>query len=156
MDLSELKKFLFASNAAGYAGGDAKKWLKEKDGSTTIPFSQGGWTSHDNYFGGEPYGGRIVVSYKNKPCWLMVYYGWVEEDVDPDSVYRVLQDALKLMPADFPFRGPQAFEHNGFRYLNSWQGDVGKYSGQEQICLGEKIVYKAHYMGGLVDIKKAT
>jgi hypothetical protein len=153
MDLTSLTKFLLSSNAAGYAGGDAKKWLKEKDGSTTIPYQEGSWTSHDNYFGGEPYGGRIVVSFEQKPVWLMVYYGWVQKGVNADDVYVVLQDALKQMPEDAPFRGPKEFRKDGFTYLNFWQGTVERYSGQEQIKLGDKVLYEAHYMGGLVDQK---
>ena len=63
---------------------------------------------HDNFFGGEPYGGRMVVFYKNKPIWTMVYYGWVEKTVkDPNVVYRILRSALKQMPNDAPFRGPK-------------------------------------------------
>ena len=74
MDKHALKKFLIACNKAGYAGGEEKKWIKERDGSTTIPFKLGDCESHDNFFGGEPYGGRTVVSYKGKPVWIMVYF----------------------------------------------------------------------------------
>ncbi len=36
------------------------------------------WAFHDNYFGGEPYGGRSVAFHQGKPVWIAVYYGWVE------------------------------------------------------------------------------
>ena len=52
MNLTELREFLVASNKAGYAGGEEKKWIKEPDGSTTIPYEKGDWKSHDNFFGG--------------------------------------------------------------------------------------------------------
>ena len=106
MNLSELKEFLIASNQAGYAGGKQKKWTKEPDGSTTIPFEKGHWKSCDNFFGGEPYGGRTIVFNKGKPCWMMVYYGWVAEGVETNPVYGVLKNSLKQMPKDYPFRGP--------------------------------------------------
>ena len=73
MTKESLIKFLIESNKAGYASGQEKQWIKELDGSTTIPFKKGEWHSQDNFFGGEPYGGRIVVFYKNKPYWIMVY-----------------------------------------------------------------------------------
>jgi len=79
MNKEVLRQFLVDSNKAGYAGGDEKKWIKESNGSTTIPFEKGEWQSDDNFYGGEPYGGRVVVFYKDKPHWMMVYYGWVEE-----------------------------------------------------------------------------
>ena len=87
----------------------------------------------------------------NKPYWMMVYYGWVVEGVKTDSVYRILRNALKQMPEDAPFRGPKEYKENGFTYKNTWLGNIEKYSGEEQITQGEKLVYKANYLGGLVD-----
>ena len=49
MNLSKLKQFLIDSNGAGYAGGEEKKWTKETDGSTTIPYKKGELI----YFGGD-------------------------------------------------------------------------------------------------------
>src|SRR3972149_4062506 len=110
MNKKALKQFLIDSNKAGYAGGEEKKWIKEPDGSTTIPFEKGDFRSHDNFFGGEPYGGRIVVFYKDKSVWIMVYYGWITPGVAVNPVYAVLRGALKLMPEKAPFRGPKKFQ----------------------------------------------
>jgi len=153
MNTQELKQFLLDSNKAGYAGGEAKKWVKEKDGSTTIPYEQGEWKSHDNFFGGEPYGGRLVVFFQNKPVWMMVYYGWVKEGVKPDNVYGILTKALNKMPESAPFRGPEKLINGYFVYANSWTGDVERYSGEEKITFKGELVYKANYFGGLVDQK---
>jgi hypothetical protein len=68
MSKEALCQFLVQSNAAGYASGDAKNRIKEPDGSTTIVFQEGEWRSHDNYFGGEPYGGRIIVFLSRQTC----------------------------------------------------------------------------------------
>lgn len=151
MNKKSLKEFLIESNQAGYAGGQEKQWVKQPDGSTTIEFTQASWRSHDNFFGGEPYGGRLVVFYKNKPVWIMVYYGWVEPGIEPKSVYPILQNALKQTPADMPLRGPKKYQQKDFVYTNQWIGDVDRYSGEEQIKKDGKLVYKASYMGGLVD-----
>jgi len=151
MDKQELKKFLIESNQAGYAGGQEKQWVKQPDGSTTIEFVKDNWRSHDNFFGGEPYGGRLLVFYKDKPVWIMVYYGWVESGIEPKSVYPVLQNALKQMPADIPLRGPTEYQESEFVYTNQWTGDVDRYSGEEKIKKSGKLVYKANYLGGLVD-----
>jgi hypothetical protein len=151
--MEELKKFLIESNNAGYTTGDEKQWIKEKDGSTTIPFSKGAFRSHDNFFGGEPYGGRLVVYKDEKPFWIMVYYGWIEKGITPDPVYAVLRKALKNMPPDAPFRGPAFLEVNGYRYENTWKGDISRYAGEEKIMQKGDLVYYASYIGGLVDLQ---
>ena len=156
MNKEALKQFLIDSNKAGYAGGEEKKWIKEDDGSTTIPFEKGPWRSDDNFFGGEPYGGRTIVFHKGKPAWIMVYYGWVAEGVETDPVYGVLRGALMRMPEDYPFRGPKEYKEEEFTYTNSWEGEVDRFSGEEAITHGGKLVYKANYLGGLVDQRKGV
>lgn len=151
MNKEALRQFLVDSNKAGYAGGEEKKWIKELDNSTTIPFEKGSWKSHDNFFGGEPYGGRTVVFYEGKPYWIMVYYGWVEEGVEANPVYGVLRNALMKMPEEYPFRGPEEYKEGEFTYTNSWDGEVDRFSGEEQITQGDKLIYTAGYLGGLVD-----
>lgn len=151
MDKDALRQFLIDSNKAGYAGGEEKKWIKETDGSTTIPFEKGEFRSHDNFFGGEPYGGRVVVFYKNKPVWIMVYYGWVAKGIKTDPIYAVLKNALMRMPKDAPFRGPKEYKEGKYIYLNKWNGYIERYSGEEKITHEKKLIYKANYMGGLVD-----
>lgn len=152
---NSLKRFLIESNKAGYAGGDDKRWIKEVDGSTTIKYEEGDWKLDDNFFGGEPYGGRLIVSFKNKPFWIMVYYGWVVEDTNPDMVYKVLRNALKNMPEDAPFRGPKEFKQDNYKYSNNCKGDIEKYSGEEEINYNKNLAYKAFYRGGLVDVRLA-
>ena len=149
-----LRQFLIDSNNVGYAGGQKNKWIKEPDGSTTIPFEKGAWKSNDNFFGGEPYGGRTIVFYQNKPYWMMVYYGRVEDGIEANSVYEVLRGALKQMPVNHPFRGPKEYKEGEYVYTNSWNGEVDQFKGEEQITQGEKLIYKANYIGGLVDQKR--
>lgn len=151
MNKEALRQFLVDSNKAGYAGGEEKNWVKETDGSTTIPFKKGEWKSHDNFFGGEPYGGRTIVSHEGKPTWMMVYYGWVSEGVATDPVYGILRNALMQMPEDYPFRGPKEYKEGEYVYTNSWGGELERFSGEEKIIQGEELIYKANYIGGLVD-----
>ena len=153
INLELLRQFLIDSNKAGYAGGQEKKWIKEPDGSTSIPFEKYPWRSHDNFFGGEPYGGRIIVFYKEKPVWMMVYYGWVEEGIENNAVYGVLRNALMHMPNEYPFRGPKEFIEGKFVYTNVWHGEFKRFAGEEAIAQKGNLVYKANYMGGLVDQK---
>jgi len=151
MNKKSLKKFLFDANQAGYAKGEEKKWIKEDDGSTTIPFKKGSWQLHDNFFGGEPYGGRTVVFHQEKPVWMMVYFGCVVKEAETNQVYQLLREALKQMPKEYPFRGPESYQEGNYHYRNAWKGTVEKFSGKEQILKNTKVVYQASYIGGLVD-----
>ncbi len=151
MNLLILKNFLILANQAGYASGEDKKWVKEPDGSTSIHYENSEWKMYDNFFGGEPYGGRMIVFKNQKPFWMMVYYGWVEEGTPTKDVYSVLQGALRLMPEEAPFRGPKEYKLDEFVYRNEWDGGIERYRGDESINKNEVLIYKASYMGGLVD-----
>jgi hypothetical protein len=151
MNTSRLNNFLILANQAGYASGEEKKWTKESDSSTSINFENNEWRMHDNFFGGEPYGGRIIVFRNLKPYWMMVYYGWVKEGITTKDVYGVLQGALRLMPEEAPFRGPSVYNQGDFVYKNGWEGTVERYKGEEIISIWNQEIYKANYMGGLVD-----
>ncbi len=147
----EVAKFLTEANKAGYASGQERKWTKEDDSSTTIAYRSGDWRFHDNFFGGEPYGGREVIFYREKPVWIMVYYGWVDKtERDVRSVYGFLQAALKGIKPD-EIRGPTAFQKDGLTYANSCTGDFGRFEGEESISRDDQIIYRAGYSGGLVD-----
>ncbi|MDR9866111.1 DUF5680 domain-containing protein, partial [Pseudomonas baetica] len=85
---------LVAANRRGYSAGSAVTKTAEADRSTTIVFESGEWRFHDNYFGGEPYGGRAVAFFKGRPIWMAVYYGSVDgRDGQVQPVYSFLQRA---------------------------------------------------------------
>jgi len=147
----ELCRFLVEAKRATYAAGDESLQTKEADGSTTITYSAGEWKYHDNYFGGEPFGGREVAFFQGAPVYIMTYYGWVAASAaDPKDVYGILQQALRQIPEDKPFRGPAELSEGQFRYENRFEGDVNNFSGEEIIFGGDQEVYRARYAGGLV------
>lgn len=153
--ISSLKKFLKESGKVDYANSDPKNWKKEKDGSSTIYYESGEWSSHDNFFGGEPYGGRTVVHYKGIPIWMFIYYGSVEPQVkNIQEVYDFLKSALNADPENKTFRGPKLYVRKKYKYVNTWKGSVEKFEGEEQIYQGKTIIYGANYMGGLVNQRK--
>lgn len=153
MNKESLHEYLLKVAAEGYANKEKEKiWIKEADGSTTIHHEDGSWRMHDNFFGGEPYGGREVIFYDGKPVWIMVYYGEVAQTVtDIGGVYSFLQDMLAKPDPETPLRGPKEFESKGMKYLASWNGDILKFSGREKILNNNETVYTASFMGGLVD-----
>lgn len=157
IDKKKLREFLINTEKVGYASGDKAKKIKEKDQSKTIIFKKGDWKCHDNYFGGEPYGGREVIFYKNQPVYMMVYYGWVNKSVgDFKRVYKFLQEALSIKSQNdlLWIRGPKKYTNNGFIYKNNFQGTIENFFGEEIIKLKGKKLYEAKYVGGLIDQRK--
>lgn len=155
----DIRSFLIRAHLAGYAAGDSARKTKEVDGSTTLVFEQGDWRYHDNYFGGEPYGGREVVFFRGKPVWMMVYYGGVLPSVkDLKPIYAFLQHALRNMPDNMPCRGPEFFDEGVSRpyiYKCSVRGSFVNFSGEEQIIeYAFRQVYFARFQGGLVDLRQ--
>lgn len=154
--LKELSSFLVEAKKSTYASGDKANKIINDDKSTTLVFIKGDWKYHDNYFGGEPYGGREVVFYKNLPIYIMVYYGFVDKTVPEfNSIYKVLQSALSLIPEEKPFRGPLEYIQDNLIYKNNFQGEVDNFQGEEFIYdENGKILYNAKYIGGLIDQKR--
>lgn len=151
MNIEQLRSFLLYSGREGYAHITEDAMKKEQDGSTSIVLEKDNWKFHDNYFGGEPYGGREVVFYEHKPVWIMVYYGNVDASLsDLAPVYGFLKKALALVPDEAPYRGPAVFIEDDFRYENKWNGSLDDFSGEEIIYLENRKIYSARYGGGLV------
>lgn len=145
--LDELKQFLIRANMLHAT--DTAKILKEVDGSRTIEYSEGDYRMHDNFFGGEPYGGRLVVFYKEQPLFLEVYYGQTTRLAD--SVYDFLREALQHPDDDNPFRGPAEYKKDSLTYKSTTEGDVASHTVKEYIYDGDEQIYWAVVVGGLVD-----
>jgi hypothetical protein len=146
-----LKDFILQASRATYASGDESIKEKQPDGSTTIRFANGEYKFHDNYFGGEPYGGREVIFLNDKPIWMMVYYGFVHPDVEAKSIYGFLAKSLSNSKVEMPYRGPKLFQEGNLKYQNDLVGDTENFSGTEKIFRDDVCVYEASYIGGFVD-----
>jgi len=149
----KLAEFLVKAKKATYASGDDKRSVKEKDFSTTLVFEDGKYKYHDNYFGGEPFGGREVVFFENKPIYMMVYYGFVEKEVkNIQEIYKFLQNSLKLVSKDSPFRWPKNYKEGDLTYENNFSWEMSNFKWTEKIYLNWKKLYEASYMWGFVDL----
>ncbi len=151
IDKGKLKEFILEASRATYASGDESIKKKQPDGSTTIEFESGAYRYHDNYFGGEPYGGREVVFLDGKPLWMMVYYGFVHKGMENKEVYSFLIESLSNTTLEMPYRGPVLYKNNEWKYENTIVGEVDNFSGTEKIFKNEICIYEASYIGGFVD-----
>ncbi len=155
IDKIQLSKFLVEAKKSTYAAGETAKKIVEDDKSTTLIFENGDLKYHDNYFGGEPFGGREVVFLQNEPIYIMTYYGLVDASVsDFEAVYGILRKALSLIPEDYPFRGPKEYIDGDLTYQNTHTGEIDNFFGEETISRARKEIYKAKYIGGFVDMRK--
>lgn len=148
--IAELKSFLLRSNMPHALG--TSNVTTSEDHSHTITFEDGKWSMHDNFFGGEPYGGRQVLFFENRPVWMMVYYGKITSpDLAPIDIYNFLREALRYGTEERPYRGPESFVKGEFEYRSSISGEADNFSGSESILKNNEQIYWASFLGGLVD-----
>lgn len=92
LNLNDLRLFIIEATQHGYAGLGESGKKTEPDGSKSFSLTRGQWKFHDNYFGGEPFGGRTIIFFKSKPVWMMVYYGSVGKDITNFAkIYEILR-----------------------------------------------------------------
>jgi len=150
MNTEEIKNFLIQANRNGY-GNALVKPSDEVDGSHTITYKEANWLFNDNYFGGEPFGGREIISHQDKTIWMMVYYGFVINMTLQTEIYGFLKKALLNFTEDMPYRGPEKLEDGDWLYINKVTGYFDRFSGEETITFKNNEVYCAKYQGGLVN-----
>ncbi len=150
MNQDNLRKFLYKANMPHASGSANMK--SESNGSRTIVYEEGSWQMHDNFFGGEPYGGRQVVLYKGEPVWMCVYYGYVVKTrSSADDVYDFLREALQSSPEELPLRGPNSYKKGDFEYRFEVPNSVEAFDTEEVILENGQRVYWARLTGGWVD-----
>jgi len=151
MDLKGLNKFLINAHINGYASSGEGGEKSLPDGSKELEYKEELFFVRDRYFGSNPFGGEEVVFYRQQPVWLMNYYGKViAESASIKEVYSFLKEALKKVPQDKPYRGPDNFKSGNFKYSNKVEGAVEKFIGEEKIYYKKELVYVAKYHGGLI------
>jgi hypothetical protein len=148
-----LREYLLTIARDGYADTEKQReWKKLPDRSTTIAHQSGQWRMDDNFFGGEPYGGREVVFFEDRPVWMMVYFGEVAtSESNVGAVYACLQKALSEPDEVTPVRGPREIQLDSMKYETTWEGDILRFKGVERISRDGEEIYTASYAGGLVD-----
>jgi len=153
----DLCGFLVRSKHKGYAGADDAATVERPllEGSLQLDFSDGPWPYRDLYFGMKTFTGIETVWRAGRPVWSMAYAGGMTSDAaDMGAVYAFLRAALRAMQDVFPVRGPARFDDPtgkaGWSYRMSADGDVSRFTGEEEILLGTGRVYGLRFAGGLV------
>jgi hypothetical protein len=153
----ELVQFIITAKSQTYAaGGGASRSTVAAllTDSHQLEYCAGKLYYRDIYFGQTYFVGQETVYHANTAIWSMCYAGgWTDQLTSEDDTGRislVLQDALKRVPSDFPFRGPSEYDEAGCHYQNSPAGNVERFNGIEHITCGSRKVYELHYSGGII------
>ena len=86
----------------------------------------------------------------DKPVWGANYYGFfLAKDAPAGEVFSFLRDALIQEDQDIlPVRGPATYTQGAYEYRNDVRGMLTRFSGTEEIYIGDKCVYRCLYHGG--------
>jgi len=123
-------------------------------GSKQLEYYEAPFFYRDVYFGMASLVGQETVYFRERPVWAMSYAGGVlPESSSPDEIRRIdtfLRQVLQLVTYERPFRGPQRHHIDPYRYLDSTQGDIARFRGEEIIMRENKRVYDLRYAGGIL------
>ena len=152
MNTQILAKFLNEANKATYANKSAPKVAPSRLKSEDYHFEKVGLIYHDTYFGGRDFIGEEIVYQNEKPVWGANYFGFVlDESVGEKDVYDFLRKAFMQEYDDvIPVRGPAKFSDGEWTYQFTANGGLENFTGQEEILLNSKVVYRCLIHGGFI------
>lgn len=147
----DLSKFLIKAKILTYAGGEETNEKILEGGARELTFENNEFKYCDRYYGFNPFIGEEIVKKNDKIIWSMNYYGKIISFIIPaKEIYKFLQQAMRRIEEDRPFRGPNNFTMGDFKYIDESTGDVNDFSGTEKILFKGQETYRLLYHGGIV------
>ena len=155
INLEELAKFLVKAKVNTYATIDKMKITPERLGFDELEYKEGDFYYRDSYCGFFQAPGMEIVRFKGNPIWTLAYSGGMLEGLQEDvkyanQVFTFLKDALKNVPVEIPFRGPENFTNDEWKYINKVEGNIVRFIGKEKILHQGREVFSQDYIGGIV------
>ena len=145
----ELVKFLLEAKLHGYASIGERDETQLDGGGKRLNYRAENFLYQDTYYGNDPFIGEELVWQDGVALWGMNFYGLVlEADIPSGDVYRFLQQAMRQVGPDRPFRGPEIFRAGDWEYRDKSQGSLERFSGEETILFQGRPVYRLTYHGG--------
>ncbi len=152
--MNEIKSQLRKFNLMGYADSSVK-YEDNGEGGKILTRVDGSWKYEDEFYGGEPYSGNETLWLDGKDVFRCVYWGKVAEGINFSDIYNFLRIALKQGPTgSCVHRGPEKYSEKNLTYTNECNGTIEEFIQIERIYLDEKEVYLAHFVGGLINVRK--
>ena len=145
-NIEQLIEFRLEANVNTYAA-YANETESTRLDSHDFTYSDGAYTYHDTYVGGEQFAGEEAIWYKGKAHWAMNYAGRV---IGQQFSGDFLKEALRSADRKMPFRGPEYYQSGEYIYKCDVVGDFTWFQGYEQIYCNNETVYECYFHGGLM------
>ncbi len=117
-----------------------------EEGYENFTYSNGSYTYHDTYVGGEQFAGEEAIWYEGKSQYAMNYAGRV---LDQKFSGDFLKEALRQADKKMPFRGPEYYQSGQYIYKCNVVGDFCWFQGYEEIYCDNEKVYECYFHGGV-------
>lgn len=144
----EFRKFIVEAKRAAYASGSHANTSPTRPGAKDLPYRNGAYAYLDSYYGELHFSGQEVVWHEEKAKWSMNYYGTT---LDPIAGFPAfLNECLKEVSVDAPYRGPAFRKYEDFEYHCDWSGDWTRFNGEERITYKGKVIFNLFFHGGVV------
>ena len=145
-DIGKLIDFRLEANVNTYAA-----YMNETDptrlDSHDYSYSNGQYTYHDTYVGGEKFAGEETICLNDKIQSAMNYLGRV---LNQQFSGDFLKEALRMADKSMPYRGPEYYQSGEFTYKCSVTGDFCWFQGYEEIYCNNVKVYECYFHGGVM------
>lgn len=145
-NIEQLIEFRLEANVNTYAA-YANETESTRLDSHDFTYSNGSYTYHDTYVGGEQFAGEEAIWYKGKAQYAMNYVGRV---IGQQFSGDFLKEALRSADRKMPFRGPEYYQSGEYIYKCNVVGDFTWFQGYEQIYCNNEKVYECYFHGGLM------
>lgn len=145
-NIEQLIEFRLEANVNTYAA-YANETESTRLDSHDFTYSDGAYTYHDTYVGGEQFAGEEAIWYKGKAHWAMNYAGRV---IDQQFSGDFLKEALRSADRKMPCRGPEYYRSGEYIYKCNMVGDFTWFQGYEEIYCNNGKVYECYFHGGLM------
>lgn len=145
-DLHQLIAFRLEANVNTYAA-----FMNETDStrfdSHDFSYSNGPYTYHDTYVGGEQFAGEEAIWYEGKSQYAMNYIGRV---LGQQFSGDFLKEALRNADVNMPYRGPEYYQSGEYVYKCNVAGEFSWFQGNEEIYCNNQKVYECYFHGGVM------
>lgn len=145
-NIEQLIAFRLEANVNTYAA-YANETESTRLDSHDFTYSNGSYTYHDTYVGGEQFAGEEAIWYEGKAQYAMNYVGRVTgQQFSGDFLKEALRNADRKMP----YRGPEYYQSGEYVYKCNVVGNFTWFQGYEEIYCNNEKVYECYFHGGMM------
>ena len=147
VDIQKLIEFLLLAKKNTYAAADNQTKSSRMNSHDFGYEDNNGYKYYDTYLGGECFAGEEAVWLHEQPVWSMNYVGRV---IGENFSGDFLKEALKEVPVEQPFRGPEIYTKGDYHYHCKVDGGFVWFQGYEEIFYRDEKIYECYFHGGRI------